>query len=390
MRDPNIEDITLDSARRPVFIYHRKYENLETNLVYGKDQKIDDAVVRLVHVSGKHISTAFPIVDATLPGKHRLTVTFRTEVTPLGSSFTIRKFRSDPMTFVDLIKFGMIDYLAGAYSWLLIENRAAALVVGATASGKTTFLNSLLSTINPTSKLVTIEEVQEINVHHTNWTPMVSRLSYGLTETSVGEISLFGLVKTAMRMRPDVLVVGEVRGEEAYALFQALSTGHGGLATIHGDDTQSAFQRLISKPMDVAPAFIPFLDFVYTVRRVLLANPSNPDAPKIARRLISIDEIIDANNFVRTFTWNPQTDKFENSLQNSVKLRQLAQDRGKTIEQILDEIRNRARVLEYLVSKNMRNFVDISTVLSQYHNDPQSVLDKINANGSAPGSPVSN
>ena len=110
-------------------------------------------------------------------------------------------------------------------------------------------------------------------------------------------------------MRPDVLVVGEVRGEEAYALFQALSTGHGGLATIHGDDTQSAFQRLVSKPMDVAPAFIPFLDFVYTVRRVLISNPSNPDAPKIGRRLISIDEIVDMNNHVRTFSWNPRTDK---------------------------------------------------------------------------------
>ena len=104
IRDPNIEDITLDSAARPVFIYHRKYENIETNLVFEKSQKLDDAVVRLVHVSGKHISTAFPIVDATLPGKHRLTVTFRTEVTPLGSSFTIRKFRSDPMTFRRLDK----------------------------------------------------------------------------------------------------------------------------------------------------------------------------------------------------------------------------------------------------------------------------------------------
>ena len=175
-----------------------------------------------------------------------------------------------PFTIIDLINSGVLDYNIAAYAWLLIENRFTAVVVGATASGKTTFLNALLSMVNPNSKIVTIEEVQEINIHHVNWAALVSRLSYGLSETNIGEVTLFNLVKTAMRMRPDIMVVGEVRGEEAYALFQAISTGHGGLATLHAEDAASAIQRLTSKPMDVAPSYISFLDLIFSVRRVAI------------------------------------------------------------------------------------------------------------------------
>ncbi len=262
-------------------------------------------IVRLVHMSGKHVSTAFPIVDATLPGGHRLAATFRREVSPQGSTMTIRKFRKDPITIIDLINFGVLDYTIAAYAWLLIENRFTAVVVGATASGKTTFLNALLSMINPNSKIVTIEEVQEVNIHHVNWAPLISRLSYGLSENNVGEVTLFNLVKAAMRMRPDIMVVGEVRGEEAYALFQAISTGHGGLATLHAEDAGSAIQRLTSKPMDVAPSYLSFLDLTFSVRRVAIPDPANPGNPRIVRRVISVDEIIDSTKWVQSFVWDP-------------------------------------------------------------------------------------
>ena len=325
MRDPNIEDVSVDGAGKGVFIFHRRYESIETNLSFSNEQKLDDMIVRLVHMSGKHVSTAFPIVDATLPGGHRLAATFRREVSPQGSTLTIRKFRKDPITIIDLINFGVLDYTIAAYAWLLIENRFTAVVVGATASGKTTFLNALLSMINPNSKIVTIEEVQEINIHHVNWAPLVSRLSYGLSENNVGEITLFNLVKAAMRMRPDIMVVGEVRGEEAYALFQAISTGHGGLATLHAEDAGSAIQRLTSKPMDVAPSYLSFLDLTFSVRRVAIPDPTNPGNPKIVRSVISVDEIIDASKWVQTFTWDPSKDKFYQYLDKSVKLQKACQ-----------------------------------------------------------------
>ena len=377
MRDLGIEDISVDGAKKPVFIYHRKYESIETNLVFSDEDKLDDTIVRLVHMSGKHVSTAFPIVDATLPGRHRLAATFRREVSPLGSTMTIRKFRADPITITDLINFGVLDYPMAAYTWLLLENRATAVVVGATASGKTTFLNALLSMLNPNSKIVTIEEVQEINIHHSNWAPLVSRLSYGISEEAIGEISLFHLVKAAMRMRPDIMVVGEVRGEEAYALFQAISTGHGGLATLHAEDAGSAIQRLTSKPMDVAPSYINFLDLILSVRRVAIPNPSKPSAPKIVRRVISIDEVINSTKCVQTFSWNPQKDKFEEYIDHSEKLRRFAKDHGKSSKDVMVEINNRVKVLQWLRTKNIRNYIEISTVFSQYHSDPESVLEKI-------------
>ena len=377
MKDASIEDISVDGTVKPVYIYHRKYESLETNLKYPSEEKLDDSIVRLVHMSGKHVSTAFPIVDATLPGRHRLAATFRKEVSPEGSTMTIRKFRQDPISIIDLINFGVIDYIVAAYSWLLFENRATAIVVGATASGKTTFLNALLSMVNPNSKIVTIEEVQEINIHHTNWAPLVSRLSYGITEESIGEISLFNLVKVAMRMRPDTIVLGEVRGEEAYALFQAISTGHGGISTLHAEDAKSAIQRLTSKPMDVAQSYISFLDLVYSVRRVAIPNPADPDNPKIVRRLISLEEIFDVNKSIKLFSWDPSKDEFQNSIDKSQKLRKFATDRGKTMREVLYEINNRIQVLQWLRAKNIRNYIELSTIFSQYHNDPESVLQRI-------------
>jgi archaeal flagellar protein FlaI len=383
MKDPAIEDVSVDGTRKPLFIYHRKYESLATNLKFDSEQKLDDMIVRLVHMSGKHVSTAFPIVDATLPGRHRLAATFRKEVSPLGSTMTIRKFRADPITITDLINSGVLDFTMAAYSWLMIESRSTAVVIGATASGKTTFLNALLSMLNPNSKIVTIEEVQEININHKNWAPLVSRLSYGATEENLGEISLFHLVKAAMRMRPDILVVGEVRGEEAYALFQAISTGHGGLATLHAEDVGSAIQRLTSKPMDVAPAYLSFLDLAFTVRRVSIPNRNDPAAPKVVRRVISLDEVIDANRTVQTFGWNPQTDKFEDFLDKSVKLRKFAKDHGKTMEEVKKEIKNRVLVLKWLQTKNIRNYIEVSSIFSQYHSDSEALLSKIDVEASS-------
>jgi archaeal flagellar protein FlaI len=379
MRDPAIEDISADGANRPFFVYHRRYESLPTNLIFQNGEKLDDLIVRLVHMSGKHVSTAFPIVDATLPGRHRLAATFRREVSPQGSTMTIRKFREDPITIIDLINFGVLSYTMAAYAWLLLENRATAIVVGATASGKTTFLNALLSMVNPLSKIVTIEEVQEINIDHINWAPLVSRLSYGISEESIGEISVFHLVKAAMRMRPDIMVVGEVRGEEAYALFQAISTGHGGLATLHAEDAGSAIQRLTSKPMDVAPSYITFLDLVFASRRVAIPNPGNVGSPKLVRRIISIDEVVDATKWVATFVWDPQKDKFDEFLEKSVKLRKYAKDHGKTMKDVMDELGNRKEVLQYLRARNIRHHTEINTTFSQYHNDPQTLLSRIRA-----------
>ncbi len=369
MRDPNIEDISVDGIRRPVQVYHRKYERIPTNITFEDEASLNDLIARFAHIAGKHISVAFPIMQGILPGGHRVMATFRKEVSPRGGTMSIRKFREDPITIVDMLNFRVLDQTAAAYIWLLMENRATAIVVGATGAGKTTMLNALLTLTPTNSKIITIEEVQEVNLAHQGWTALVSREAYGVTEEGPKGVSLFDLVKAAMRMRPDIIVVGEVRGEEAYVLFQAISTGHGGLCTLHADDTPSAIQRLVSKPMDVPPAFIPFVDLSITVRR--LTVPQEGGGLKAIRRVISIDEVNGVGDYTTMFGWDPASDRLNaKPLRKSPRLQKLAQDIGLTIDQVEEEIERRATVLRWMGEKGLRNFREITPIFESYVDEP--------------------
>ncbi len=369
LKDAQIEDVSIDGAGKPIFVYHKGHETLETNVTIPDDMALDSIVTRLSHMAGKHVSTAFPVVQGTLPGRHRLIATFRKEVSPLGSSATIRKFREDPLTIIDMLNLNLLDHSLAAYTWLLMQNRSTAVVVGATGAGKTTLLNAILTLTRLNTKLVTIEEVQEINVPHQNWTPLVARESYAAGEERAGEVSLFDLVKAAMRMRPDILVVGEVRGEEAYVLFQAISTGHGGLCTLHADDEASAVQRLISAPMNVPTAFLPFLDLCFVVRRISTPTPSG--GFKAVRRVISVDEIVNEKESVKSFRWDPRTDTFRPmSLERSPRIVKLAGESGLEPSRLVEEVQRRAVVLKWIQLKGIRNFKEVSPVLDYYIGRP--------------------
>lgn len=382
MRDNDIEDISVDGVGKPVFLWHRKYESIETNLFFDNDQDLDDIIGRLVHLGGKHISTAYPIVDGTLPGRHRLAATFRREVTPYGGTVTIRKFREDPVTVIDLLNFGTLDHRIAAYIWMLMENRISSIVVGATASGKTTFLNAMLSMLRPASKILTIEEVQEINIPHENWISMLSRPSYGLSAEKIGEVSLFDLVKAAMRMRPDMMAVGEIRGEEAFVLFQAISTGHGGICTLHAEEVTSAMQRLTSKPMDVAPAFIAYLDLVFLVRRVSLPVKEG-GKQKFVRRVLAVDEVVKFGEYIRMFEWNPNTDAHilnKDGFRASFKIKRLAKDLGKKVDDLTKELERRITVLKWIQEQGIREHKRLAVIFEQYHHDPELVMKAMRGN----------
>jgi archaeal flagellar protein FlaI len=372
MRDNNIEDISVDGTERPVLVYHRRYERIPTNIVFREDETLNDLLSRFAHIAGKHISVAFPIMQGILPGGHRVMATFRREVSPRGSTLSIRKFKEDPITIIDMLKDGVLDNKAAAYLWISMENRSTAIVIGSTGAGKTTMLNAILTLMRTNSKIVTIEEVQEVNLAHQGWTALVSREGYGVTEEGPKGVGLFDLVKAAMRMRPDVLAVGEVRGEEAYVLFQAIATGHGGVCTLHADDVASAIQRLVSKPMDVPEAFIPFLDLAITVRRISIPLPGG--GSKSVRRIISIDEVHAVNDYTRMVTWDASKDKFIAApLKNSKKLAKLARDLGISQREAEKEVGRRGVVLAWMQKKNMRNFKEITALLDDYVNDPARV-----------------
>ncbi|MCJ7713049.1 type II/IV secretion system ATPase subunit [Candidatus Bathyarchaeota archaeon] len=374
MRDPNIEDISCDGVEKPVYIWHRKYESIESNLRFHNDETLDNTVVKLVHMAGKHVSTAFPIVDASLPGKHRLAVCYRREITPFGTAFTIRKFREDPYSIIDLINIGTFSEEMAAYFWVALENRSSIMVLGGTAAGKTTALNALACLVKPGSKIITIEETAELNLPHDNWVSLIARQSYGLGGSSVGEVALFDLVKTSMRHRPDIMIVGEIRGEEAYVLFQALATGHGGMATMHAENIDSAVKRLTSKPMEIAPAYIPLMNIVLSIQRIHLIKNGEK---KAVRRVINVNEIADYEKYRTPISWEPAQDIHETRLDKSVLLTSISQKRGVTKQELIEEIGKRKDVLHWMIEKNIRSYKDVAAIIGEYYARPKQLYEKI-------------
>jgi len=374
MRDPNIEDISCDGVNRSVYIWHRNHESIETNLQFEDDEMLDNIVVKLVHMGGKHVSSAFPIVDASLPGKHRLAVCYRREITPFGTAFTIRKFREDPYSIVDLINIGTFSEHMAAYLWLCLENRASVMVLGGTAAGKTTALNALACLIKPGSKIITIEETAELNLPQENWVSLIARQSYGLGGSNVGEVALFDLVKTSMRHRPDMLIVGEVRGQEAYVLFQALATGHGGMCTMHAENLDSAVKRLTQKPMEISPAYIPLMNIVMSVQRVHLIKNGEKRA---YRRVLSVNEIADYDNYQNPFKWNPNKDEHVAFLDNSAQLSQISERLGVTTQDLLSEINRRKDVLHWMREKDIRSYRDVASIIAEYYARPKPFYEKM-------------
>ncbi|MCL5949504.1 MAG: type II/IV secretion system ATPase subunit [Candidatus Bathyarchaeota archaeon] len=374
MRDPNIEDISCDGVKKPVYIWHRTFESIETNLQFDSDEDLDNLVVKLVHMAGKHVSSAFPIVDASLPGKHRLAVAYRREITPFGTAFTIRKFREDPYSIIDLINIGTFTEEMAAYLWVCLENRASVMVLGGTAAGKTTALNALGCLIKPGSKIMTIEETAELNLSHENWVSLIARQSYGLGGSSVGEVALFDLVKTCMRHRPDLMIVGEVRGQEAYVLFQALATGHGGMCTMHAENVQSAVRRLTQKPMDISPAYIPLMNIVMSVQRVHLVKNGEK---KAYRRVLSVNEIIDSEKYVNPFKWDPIKDQQTIDLDGSFLLTNFSERLGITREQLIEEMNRRTEVLRWMRKGNIRSYKEVASIIAEYYARPKEFYRKI-------------
>jgi flagellar protein FlaI len=374
MRDPNIEDISCDGVQRSVYIWHRAYESIETNIEFGNDEELDNMVVKLVHMAGKHVSSAFPIVDASLPGKHRLAVCYRREITPFGTAFTIRKFREDPYSIIDLINIGTFSEEMAAYFWMCLENRSSIMVLGGTAAGKTTALNALACLIKPGSKIITIEETAELNLSHENWVSLIARQSYGLGGSNVGEVALFDLVKTSMRHRPDILIVGEVRGQEAYVLFQALATGHGGMCTMHAENLDSAIKRLTSKPMEIAPAYVPLMNIILSIQRVHLIKGNEK---KAYRRVMDVNEIADYDDYRNTFKWHPTKDEHSSAFDKSVMLSSVSERIGQSKKELVEEIGRRKDVLHWMRERNIRSYKDVAAIVAEYYARPKQIYEKV-------------
>jgi flagellar protein FlaI len=366
IEDPHIEDISCNGLGVPVFIWHRKYESIPTNITFVNNKHLNDFLVKLAHKSDKHISSAQPLLDAMLPDKHRLAATFMNEVSMKGSTFCIRKFKEEPFSIVDLIEFGTLNAKIAAYFWLILENKKSFMIVGGTGAGKTSMLNALLSLLSQNDKIVTVEEVPELSPPVSNWTQLNSRERFNFGDGPSGSISLFDLIKVSLRYRPDYVIVGEIRGEEAFVLFQALATGHGGLCTMHADSIDRVVKRLTSPPMNVSEVYIPLMNIALSIQRVEL--PKKKGELNFGRRIRSVNEIIEHNNYVEIANWNPIDDTFKIKFGKSYLLESISKKNGVPLKEILKEIKKREKYIEDIVKSGIREQKQIAEKILSYYN----------------------
>lgn len=375
IRDDNLEEIMVIGIDKPVFVYHREYGMMKTNILFkdaGEVMNLIDSIARQIN---RRIDQESPILDGRLPDGSRVNATIP-PISADGPSMTIRKFKRDPLTIIDLINSKTISVELAAFFWLCFDGlgvkSANAIISGGTSSGKTTTLNALSSFINPKERIITIEDTLELQIPHEHVIRMETRPP---NVENRGELTMNDLVKNSLRQRPDRIIVGEVRGSEAITLFTALNTGHSGFGTLHSNDARETITRLTNAPMSVPNIMISAIDFIIMQNRIYRSDGVSFRRISEVAEVSGIEEgVIQLN---KIFEWDPQSDTIKNVGITSKTLTEIANVSGNSLNSLYDEIKNREIVLRHMVDQNIRSIRDVSTVLEMYYLDSQKVLNRI-------------
>jgi flagellar protein FlaI len=371
MKDYFIEDIECNGVDTPAYIVHRLYRNMKTNIVFKDSEYLTNFVEKLAQRCGKYISYASPLFDGSLPDGSRVNATYTADVTSRGPTFTIRKFTKVPWTPPHLIALNTLSPEMLAYFWLLVQYKCNILITGGTASGKTTLLNALAFFIPPESRVVSIEDTREINLARENWLPSVARTAIGVGK--VGEVDLFSLLKNSFRQNPDYVIVGEVRGKEAFVLFQGMASGHASISTIHADSVDTVIKRLETPPIELSPTLVNTLDAVAIMSHAIVKKEQT-------RRLRRIVEVVKVNPdgvaLINTpFIWTPQDDKFYFKKDSKV-FEKIATRYGLTMEKLLKEFAQRTKLLYEMYRRRIFGFERVQREINEYYKNPKTILAK--------------
>lgn len=363
-RDPYIEDIHIIGANY-VALVHKIFEHLPTNITFGDDIRLSDYFKNLSERIGRPVSDRNPIVDGALPDGSRINIIYSPDVSLKGPSATIRKFSATPISIVQLITWGTLSAEVAAYLWIAIEYGMSIFVCGETASGKTTLLNSIIPFIKPGSKVYTAEDTPEVIVPHPTWQRLVTR-ERGPEESRV---TLFDLLKAALRSRPNYIIVGEIRGAEGAIAFQAMQTGHPVMSTFHAGDIKKMIQRFTGHPINVPITFIDNLNIAVFQQAVYLKG-------KFLRRTVSVVEIegyYEELGGVATrnvFEWDPVGDKhiFRGFNNSYILERKIAEIAGyEDPKEIYNELFLRARILERMSELGITNYWDVYKEIKAFY-----------------------
>lgn len=363
--DPYIEDITCNGIGF-LFVEHKIFESLESRIEFESFEELDEFALYLSERAGRPATHSAPVVDAALPDGSRINIVYGEDISRAGSNFTIRKFSEEPISIVNIVNWKTMSSLLAAYMWMVLESHHSMMVVGETASGKTTTLNALLTFIHPNAKVVSIEDTPEVKVPHKNWTTEVTRPA-----SAGSKVDIFDLVRAALRQRPNLIIVGEIRGEEASMAFQAMQTGHPLAATFHAGSIKAFVNRMTGKPINIPPAFIALLDLIIIQMAVFDKNG------RLLRRVMSINEMVDylpkkdKFRYVELFSWDAGTDTHIFRNQSFIFENKIAKKRGikrANIKVLYDELRLRRHILEGMLHLKIFNYYMIFDIMTKFAN----------------------
>jgi len=377
MHDTLIEDVECDGIGIPIFIVHRKYGHIMTNIQFDTEKELQQFIIKMAHLCKSYVSYASPLLDAILPDGSRVNATLTSNVSTRGPTFTIRKFPQKPLTAIDLINSGTITSTIAAYLWTALEFKKNMLLIGPTAGGKTTLLNVISSFISPGQRVVSIEDTREINLLMENWIPQITRPGFGPPDSSgkrYGEVTMMDLLKESFRQRPDYLILGEVRGEEMSLMFQGMASGHCSLSTVHSKNVDSLVTRLTTPPISLDPSLLTCLDIVI----VTGFKGSN----ETKREIKELDEIRGFNVKTRKVEYNAiyksyekEPEKKENDdlfttalpiIYNSDLLKDISREHNIEPNMLLEMITKRQKYIESLTKNPPADYIAFKKLLNAY------------------------
>jgi len=378
LQDPNIEDISCDGVGVTIYVIHRKFGSLKTNIVFKNLDYLRQYVIKLSERTGRYVSYAEPILAGTLPDGSRVSATLAGDVATRGPVFTIRKFSEKPFSPIDQLELKTVDSEILAYFWYLMEHGISLLIIGGVATGKTSLLNTLCMFIPPEAKIVSIEDTRELKIPNDHWIPSLARVGFGIptpTGEKYGEVTLFDLLKESFRQNPDYVIVGEVRGAEAYVMFQGMSSGHPSISTFHAGSVDTLIKRLITAPIELSPTLIESLDVI----AVMIHAREKGKSARRMKEVIEVESVNPKTDEVKTrtiFAWDPITDTYK-KVGESIKIEKVTLAKGGDIEYAKKEVERRKRIIEWLKAKNIRDYIEVTKLINLYYKEPEKLMEMI-------------
>ncbi len=373
LKDQGLEEIVINSSKEPVWVYHREFGWLKTNILIPDEAKIYNYAAQIGRKVGTQITNLNPLMDAYLTTGDRANATLF-PISSEGNTLTIRKFARRAWTITDFIEMNTLSVDVAAFLWLAIQYEMNIVCTGGTASGKTSFLNVLSMFIPPTQRIISIEDTREIQLpDFLHWVPLTTRPP---NIEGKGEVTMLELMINALRMRPDRMIVGEIRrSKEAEVLFEAINTGHSVYSTLHANTAEETFKRLVNPPINIPVSLLTSLQLIAVMHR---------DRRKGIRRLLEVTELIPSGGLEEMkvelntiFKWVPSKDKIiewgkPHRVMNEIKLYS-----GMNDEEIKENLEGKKKILRWLVKNKINDINKVGRIISDYYKDPESVLKRV-------------